>query len=111
MGYALLHATTLLGIVFVLWGFITSRSLRGCIADGAILGGVISFFFTSNAWTGVAKYKLLRRRHWYVIGAFLFYTLFIIPPVVTVRPQLAAKFILVHHIRDFLIDSMPLLKV
>src|ERR1700686_5068402 len=78
---SLLHVVTLLGIVLIPWGFTTSRTLQGNIAEGAIMGGVLSLFFTTNAWMGVAKTKRIRRRNWYVGGALVFYVVFVIGPV------------------------------
>jgi hypothetical protein len=110
IGYTLLHVVTLLGIVFVPWSFTGSRTLQGYIAGGAILGGVLSFFFTSNAWIGVGKDRRIRRRNWYLIGALASYVLAIIGPIVISQPQLAARFGAVRDLRSLLIDSIKSLE-
>ena len=107
-GFAIIHALTVLGVAFVPWDFTSSPTLRGYIAVGAMLGAVLSFFLTSNAWMGVAKAKRQRARNWYLAAALLTYLIMVLGPLVVSQPKLAARYRIVHDVRDVLIDMMSL---
>jgi uncharacterized membrane protein len=107
-GFAIIHALTVLGVAFVPWDFTSSPTLRSYIAIGAMLGAVLSFFLTSNAWMGVAKAKRQRGRNWYLAAALFSYLIMVLGPLVVSQPNLAVRYRIVHDVRDLLIDMMSL---
>jgi len=105
--YTVLDVVALLGIILPPFTITTSKTLRGFIVGFGVLGGVLGYFFTATAWAGKARARRLHRRNVY-LAIFCFPFLVFLGTLVVLRPEMAMKYPLVEHIREFLITAGPL---